>query len=90
MSCTQCHGQPPEYARFDHKLLPIKDPKSPVHLEGQLKTCGGCHPEQRETFLRSVHGQALEKKGLSVGPMLRRLPRFPQCFPPPRRTLHDP
>ena len=62
MGCGQCHGQ------LVHSLLSVKDPKSPVRLEGQVQTCGGCHQENQETFLRSVHGQAMEKKGLSVGP----------------------
>jgi len=62
LSCDQCHGP------LAHSLLPVKNPQSPVRLEGQVKTCGGCHQEKTETFLRSVHGQALEKKGLSVGP----------------------
>ncbi len=63
MNCAQCHGE------LAHRLLPVKDAKSPVHLEAQIQTCGGCHQENLESFLRSVHGQALEKKGLSVGPV---------------------
>jgi cytochrome b subunit of formate dehydrogenase len=62
MGCGQCHGQ------LAHSLLPVKDPKSPVHLKAQIQTCGACHAENLESFLRSVHGQAMEKMGLSVGP----------------------
>ncbi len=62
LSCDKCHGE------LAHSLLPVKDPKSPVRLAGQMQTCGGCHQENFESFLRSVHGQAMEKKGLSVGP----------------------
>jgi len=62
LTCDKCHGP------LDHHLLPVKDPKSPVRLEGQVEHCGGCHEENLKTFLQSVHGQALEKKGLSVGP----------------------
>ncbi len=68
LSCVKCHGQPPDHQVFAHSLLPVKDPKSPVRLQGQIQTCGDCHEKYRETFLRSVHGQALEKKGLTVGP----------------------
>ncbi len=62
LSCDKCHDQ------FTHGLLPVTDPKSPVRLEGQVKHCGGCHDKELTTFLRSVHGVAFEKKGLSVGP----------------------
>ncbi len=34
MGCAQCHGP------LDHKLLPVKNAKSPVYLESQTKTCG--------------------------------------------------
>ena len=67
LSCTECHGP------MNHSLLPVKDPKSPVRLEGQVQKCGGCHDEKLhdgklQSFLTTVHGQALEKKGLTVGP----------------------
>ena len=68
LSCDKCHGP------FTHSLLPVKDPKSPVRSVGQVQKCGGCHQEiekdqdKVESFLRSVHGQGMEKMGLSVGP----------------------
>ena len=68
LGCAECHG------KFSHGLLPVTDPKSPVRLIGQVQACGGCHKtiekdrDKVESFLRSVHGQALEKKGLTVGP----------------------
>ena len=70
LGCAECHG------KFSHGLLPVTDPKSPVRLIGQVQACGGCHKtiekdrDKVESFLRSVHGQALEKKGLTVGPGL--------------------
>ena len=42
--------------------------KSPVFLDNQIKTCGGCHEEHLKTYLKSVHGQGLEKLGLMVVP----------------------
>src|SRR5271157_5556468 len=36
MNCDQCHGE------LAHRLLPVKDAKSPVHLEAQIQTCGSC------------------------------------------------
>jgi cytochrome b subunit of formate dehydrogenase len=64
LSCDKCHGQ------LAHSLLPVKNGKSPVAvlLEGQVKTCGGCHETQMKTFLSSVHGQGMVKMGLLVGP----------------------
>ena len=62
LDCDQCHG------KLAHELLPVHDPKSPVFLDHQIKTCGGCHEEHLATYLKSVHGQGLEKLGLMVVP----------------------
>jgi cytochrome b subunit of formate dehydrogenase len=62
LACDQCHGT------VAHELAPVRDPSSPVFLDHQLKTCGGCHPKYLETYLASVHGQGLEKMGLLVVP----------------------
>ena len=63
LSCNQCHGQ------LVHRLLPPRDPNSPVYLASQVQTCGRCHGEHEKTFLASVHGQGLTKLGLNVGPV---------------------
>ncbi len=34
--CGSCHGA--------HRILPSKDPRSPVHPANLVKTCGQCHP----------------------------------------------
>ncbi len=70
LDCVRCHGQPPDHASFAHSLLPVNNPKSPVAvaLEGQVRTCGGCHDDYLKTFLSSVHGQGMVKMGLSKGP----------------------
>ena len=62
LACTECHGQPV------HGLLPPSNPRSAVALAGQVEHCGGCHAEYQKTFLASVHGQAMVKMGLLVGP----------------------
>ena len=63
LTCDKCHGQ------LAHSLLPVRDPKSPVYLGNQVQTCGGCHEEMKKSFLASVHGKALTKLGLIVGPV---------------------
>ena len=62
LSCDKCHGSPA------HHILPVRDSKSPVFLDNQVKTCGAsrCHPEHRETYEQSVHGQGISKLGLLV------------------------
>jgi cytochrome b subunit of formate dehydrogenase len=49
--------------------LPVRDPNSPVFHGNQVKTCGACHEDLEKTFLDSVHGKALTKMGLVVGPV---------------------
>ena len=60
LNCSQCHGKP------GHDLLPVKDKNSPVFLDRQVQTCGGCHQHQEklDSYLASVHGQGLVKSGL--------------------------
>jgi cytochrome b subunit of formate dehydrogenase len=63
LTCDRCHGP------LDHRLLPVKDVKSPVHQANQIQVCGGCHSDKQdnrlESYLQSVHGKALTEKGLS-------------------------
>jgi cytochrome b subunit of formate dehydrogenase len=42
------------------------DPSSPVFVDRQIATCGHCHPESRQTYDASVHGQGLSLAGLLV------------------------
>lgn len=70
MACNKCHGSP------SHHILPVHDRQSPVFLDNQVKTCGGCHDDngklahgdKLDTYLKSVHGQAMNKKGLLGAP----------------------
>jgi cytochrome b subunit of formate dehydrogenase len=64
LTCDKCHGP------LDHRLLPVKDVKSPVHQYNQVQVCGGCHngAEQNnrlDSYLQSVHGKAITEKGLT-------------------------
>lgn len=60
LSCQQCHGE------IKHALYPRDDRRSGVFLNNQVELCGGCHDEDRDTYLQSVHGQGMVRSGLSV------------------------
>ncbi|MCL6546772.1 MAG: cytochrome c3 family protein [Bryobacteraceae bacterium] len=65
--CTDCHGT--------HGVRAVKDPLSPVHPLRLPETCGRCHADpkymakygiptnQLAEFRKSVHWEALEKRG---------------------------
>jgi cytochrome b subunit of formate dehydrogenase len=49
--CTDCHGV--------HEILPASDPKSPISKFNVAATCGKCHTAIANTFMQSIHGQAI-------------------------------
>jgi cytochrome b subunit of formate dehydrogenase len=51
--CTDCHGT--------HEILPASDPKSPISKFNVPATCGQCHTAIENTFMQSVHGQAIAR-----------------------------
>ena len=56
--CTDCHG--------DHQILPANDAKSPIYKFNVPATCGKCHTDVSNTFMQSIHGQAITRgNGLS-------------------------
>ena len=71
--CFDCHGQP-------HRIVAVRDPRSPVASMNVPATCGRCHhegtpvsvqhklAEERilENYSESIHGEGLYKKGLTV------------------------
>jgi nitrate/TMAO reductase-like tetraheme cytochrome c subunit len=57
--CTDCHGT--------HGILPSDRPQSTVSPDRVSLTCGGCHPEIRDEYLRSVHGSA-RQRGIDEAP----------------------
>ncbi len=71
--CWDCHGS--------HKMLPVKDPASPVFKLNLPFTCAKCHsnagltkeyeinhPEAASQYMESIHGRALLQMGLIVAP----------------------
>ena len=51
--CTDCHGT--------HEILPARDPKSPISKFNVPATCGQCHTDVANTFMQSIHGQAIAR-----------------------------
>ena len=49
--CTDCHGS--------HDLHKATNPASKLYWQHIPQTCGKCHENIKETYLRSVHGQAM-------------------------------
>lgn len=43
-NCGSCHGV--------HAILPSSDPRSPIHRDNLVETCGKCHPNPTENFAR--------------------------------------
>jgi hypothetical protein len=66
-TCVSCHGA--------HGILPVKDSRSPVYPTHVAQTCNRCHGDAKlmashelpsdvyARYARSVHGEALAKKG---------------------------
>jgi cytochrome b subunit of formate dehydrogenase len=66
LACSRCHADREQQP--SHHILPLHDKKSPVFLDNQVKTCGGCHEEFLNTYMKSVHGEGMAKLGLLVTP----------------------
>jgi hypothetical protein len=70
--CTDCHGV--------HGILPIKDPRSPVHAHKVAGTCARCHADEAKMapygigsnqvaeYGKSVHARALLERGDLTAP----------------------
>lgn len=57
--CSDCHGT--------HDLHRSSNPESKLYWQRIPETCGKCHENVRQTYLRSIHGQAV-KAGLRDAP----------------------
>jgi cytochrome b subunit of formate dehydrogenase len=51
--CTDCHGA--------HEILPANDAKSPIYKFNVPATCGKCHGAVEQTYVESIHGQAIAR-----------------------------
>lgn len=51
--CTDCHGS--------HDLHRSTNPQSKLYWQNIPRTCGKCHENIFITYMRSVHGQAMQK-----------------------------
>lgn len=53
-SCSDCHNS--------HDVLLGTNPQSSVNKFNVAQTCGKCHVEVEQTFMASVHGEAISKR----------------------------
>ncbi len=51
--CTDCHGA--------HEILAANEVKSQIYKLNVPATCGKCHADVDNTFMQSIHGQALAR-----------------------------
>ncbi len=58
--CTDCHGS--------HEILAARDSKSPISKFNVPGTCGKCHSQVQQTYMGSIHGQAITR-GNSMSPV---------------------
>jgi cytochrome b subunit of formate dehydrogenase len=84
LTCKQCHGPK------SHHIVAARDSRSPVFLDNQVKTCGGCHPEHLDTYTCSAHGLGLYKLGLLSAPACANCHAAHGIYraPDERSTLH--
>jgi formate dehydrogenase gamma subunit len=55
-NCASCHGV--------HRILPSSDPRSTIHKDHLVETCGKCHPGATDKFAQSkVHVDASVAQG---------------------------
>lgn len=59
IECSDCHT--------GHQIFSADSPKSPVHGENLIATCGQCHGDIAEDYSKSEHGMAL-KSGFEYAP----------------------
>ncbi len=53
-NCEDCHGDV-------HQIEGAGDPKSPINHSNIPATCGQCHGDIQNTFMQSIHGQAIAR-----------------------------
>ena len=59
-SCSDCHAS--------HAIQGANDPRSKIYHQNVPAACGACHVEIKNTYLASVHGQAV-KRGARDAPV---------------------
>jgi hypothetical protein len=49
-TCLDCHADNSQYYEGVHKILPSRNPESPVSQENRVKTCQRCHTKADEKY----------------------------------------
>ncbi len=60
LSCSKCHGEKM------HGMLSVKDRRSPVALDHQVRLCGSCHDTDLTSYTATIHGRGLFESGLVI------------------------
>ena len=55
--CTSCHS---DIKEIPHEVQNSNNQQSPLYWQNIPETCGKCHENIKQTYLRSVHGQAVK------------------------------
>ncbi|HPC60219.1 MAG TPA: cytochrome b/b6 domain-containing protein [Verrucomicrobiota bacterium] len=58
-NCASCHGV--------HKILPSSDPRSSIHKDNLVETCGKCHAGATANFVESKIHVSAESEGDGIG-----------------------
>ncbi len=51
-SCKNCHGT--------HGVIPPSSPKSPWNSKNLVNSCGNCHSDKKEEYVKSIHYQGFK------------------------------
>ncbi|HEY6558713.1 MAG TPA: cytochrome c3 family protein [Polyangiaceae bacterium] len=78
-ACNDCHGRA-------HQLYEAKDARSTVHPKNIANTCGGCHSEARDEYLKSKHAKVLASAQPKLNPSIEKPGAKHQ--PPTCQTCH--
>jgi len=66
-NCASCHGV--------HNIFPSTDPRSMIHSNNLVKTCGQCHPGATEKFaMGKIHFD--DRRGTDTGSVVNRYVRY--------------
>jgi hypothetical protein len=61
-TCLDCHADNSEYYKGVHKILPSRDPESPINKENKVKTCKRCHKNADEKYVAVDPHPSFEKE----------------------------
>jgi hypothetical protein len=61
-TCLDCHADNSQYYKGVHKILPSRNPESPVSHDNKVKTCKRCHENADENYVSLDPHPSFEKE----------------------------